>query len=355
MKPDVTRWLGCLVVASVLLVSVPLAGQRGQSTQETGIAVKRPVLAAACKVCPWGGLGDILKEAMAPYGYDVQVCYNCSMANNPRLVGDRKIPPSLSTYTGFVPLVMMPPPPNGPVDFGVTSVPNIVAAFRGTGAFVSDGPRRQLRLIANIQSPSYIIVAVKADLGITDLGQIKAKRWPVRVLTGGESDPILAYYGLTPKMIQDAGGHVGPGNNPAERANYDVIIANGSLGNAPEYNIWYEASQKYDLKFLQLPDELLAKLVKDSGLEMGTIPLGLLRGVDRPIRTAVRTGTAFYGRADMSDDFAYVVARAVDEHQALLQWSHLNFSYNWRTVWKADEIPLHPGAERYYKEVRYVR
>jgi uncharacterized protein len=55
-----------------------------------------------------------------------------------------------------------------------------------------------------------------------------------------------------------------------------------------------------------------------------------------------RTGTVIYGRADMPDNFAYLVAK-VDEQQELLQWRHLNFSYNVHTVWKGCEVPLHPG------------
>jgi uncharacterized protein len=62
-----------------------------------------------------------------------------------------------------------------------------------------------------------------------------------------------------------------------------------------------------------------------------------------------------FGRDDMPDDFAYLVARALDEHQYLLQWSHLNFSYNIRTVWKALEVPLHPGAAKYYRERGYLK
>jgi hypothetical protein len=124
---------------------------------------------------------------------------------------------------------------------------------------------------------------------------------------------------------------------------------------APEWRVWTEISQKFDLTFLQLPEELLAKLAKDSEQDRGIIPPGLYRGVERPIPTLVRTGTVVYGRADMPDDFAYTVAQALDEQQQLLQWSHLNFSYNIHNVWKAFEVPLHPGAARYYKEHGYMK
>ena len=45
---------------------------------EWGIAVKRPVLQAACKYCPWGSLAEIVKKMMAPYGFEVGICHSCS-------------------------------------------------------------------------------------------------------------------------------------------------------------------------------------------------------------------------------------------------------------------------------------
>jgi TRAP-type uncharacterized transport system substrate-binding protein len=71
--------------------------------------------------------------------------------------------------------------------------------------------------------------------------------------------------------------------------------------------------------------------------------------------TVARNGTAVYGRTDMPDDFAYTLAKALDEHQDLFGWSHSFFSYNSRTVWKALDVPLHPGAARYYREKGYMK
>ena len=49
-----------------------------------------------------------------------------------------------------------------------------------------------------------------------------------------------------------------------------------------------------------------------------------------------------------------MVAKAIDEQQDLLQWKYLSFSYNVHNVWKAYEVPLYPGAVRYYKERGYM-
>ena len=171
---------------------------------------------------------------------------------------------------------------------------------------------------------------------------------------GGDSARILAHFGLSRQTIEAAGGSVG--NTAADKENFDVVIGGaGVMTTAPEWKIWTEISQKFDLYFIQLPDDLLAELTQDGEQQLGTIPPGLYRGVDRPISTVVRTGTVIYCRDDTPDDFAYIVAKAMDEQQQLLQWSHLNFSYNVHTVWNGYEVPLHPGAARYYKEQGYMK
>ena len=328
------------------------------TAQETGVKNKRPVFAGACKVCPWGAVGEIVKGALQNYGYEVLICSSCAQSEGPRLVAGARMPspPNPATEAALqLPPNQRYPLPNGPVDFGATSVQNLYRAYEGKGAYATEGPRRNLRLLATIQAPNYLIVAVKSELGVTDLSQLKAKRWPLRVLVGNEGQEVLNYYGLTRQTIESAGGHVGSTTNVAERGNFDAVVAGGSLGNAPEFNVWYEVSQKYNLTYLQLPEALLDKLAKENDMQRGSIPNGLLRGIDHPIPTVVRTGHVVFGRDDMPDDFAYLVARALDEHQELLQWSHLNFSYNIHTVWKALDVPLHPGSAKYYRERGYMK
>ena len=313
---------------------------------KTGIAEKRPAFGGACKICPWGAMAEIVKQAMKPYGYEVQICYNCNGADAPRFVSQARTPPPYRPDPAVPEMLAPRNTPNlGAVDFGAVAVQFLRNAYRGIGNYANDKPMTNLRLIANIQDPSYVLVAVKAESGITDLAQIRDKRWPVRILTagiGGDPARILAHYGLSRESITAAGGRVG--NNAEDREKFDVAIGGaGVMTTAPEWRIWSEISQKFDLRFIQLPDDLLDELAKAGEQERGVIPPGLYRGVDRPIQTVVTPEPSSIA-ATMPADFTYTVAKELDEQQQLLQWSHLNFSYNVHTVWKAKEVPLHPGA-----------
>jgi TRAP transporter TAXI family solute receptor len=340
-------------VVVLLAASSPAAGQTSASIRD-----KKPVFGGACRVCPWGAMAEVVQAAMKPYGYDVQICYNCNAADAPRIVSEARTPPPYRPDPS-VPEILAPRnvPGLGAIDFGAVAIQFLRSAYRGTGIYAKEKPRTNLRLIANIQDPTYVLVAAKAETGIADLSQIRQTRWPVRVLVAGigsDAPGILSHFGLSRDVIEAAGGRVGSGAE--DRETFDVVIgAAGPMTTAPEWSIWTEISQKFDLRFIELPGDLLAKLAKEGEQERGVIPAGLYRGVDRPIATVVRTGTVVYGRDDMPDDFAYIVARAMDEQQQALQWRHLPFSYNVHTVWNAHEVPLHPGAARYYKEKGYMK
>jgi uncharacterized protein len=333
------------------------SGTRQAEKRETGYAVKKPVFGGSGPTGPWGVVGDFLKEAMKATGWDIQICGTC--AGGPRaarMVAAAAVPPKPA------PGSKAPVPPNGPVDFGATATQFLWWAYQGTHDFANDPgtPQKQLRLVATIQDPSFMLIAVKADSGITDLRQIREKHLPVRVVVlaqGGDTNQaILSYYGLTKEALASWGGTLLRGSPPGveQPKNPDVIIGFGELVR-PEYEAWIDFSQRLDLKFLELPKDLRANLVKDYDCEPVTIPEGLFRGVDRAFPGVGRSGDAVYGRTDMPDAFGYALAKAIDEHQDLLRWTIVPLSYNPKIVWKAIGVPLQPGAARYYRERGYMK
>lgn len=345
--------------ALVLLTFVTVFLHGGSAVgiaQSNGIAAKRPVFGGACPACPWGAMADVVKAAMKPYGYDVQICYYCAgSARAARLMAaaSEATPPQTPTPNAL-------PTPAGRLDFGATGTELLQYAYLGIHDFAQDkeGPRKNLRLIARIQTPSYFMVAVDAKSGITDLKQIGEKKMPIHLLVrGGIETPInkafLDYYGLSDEKVKSFGGTTS--DRYARGTKADVIIGWAALVGAPEYAAWYEASQMQDLVYLDVPADLRASLAKAFYVEEQSAPQGLLKGVTRRIPTVARNGTAVYGRDDMPDAFAYAVAKALDEQKGELQWSDMPFSYNPQNVWKNYDVPLHPGAAKYYRERGYMK
>jgi uncharacterized protein len=354
-----TKYFLPLAASFVLLFGGLQVGtaQNSATPPTTGYALKKPVFGGACPTCPWGAMAEVVKTALKPYGWDVQICYYCAGGpREARLVSQAAMatPPANPSPDDL-------PTPKGPIDFGVTGAEFLEWAYMGTHDFAKDPgtPQKQLRMIANIGEATFLVVAVKADSGITDLRQIVEKRIPVKLVaatyTGGSIVPeVLNYYSLTEDRLKSFGGTFA--TRLAPQAEGNVFIGFAGVATGPrEFSLINEAAQKYDLQYLGISPDLKAKLVKQFNLEERNMPLGLFRGVNQPVPTVARMGTVIYGRTDMPDAFAYTLAKAMDEHQDLLAWTHMNWSYNRHTVWRAFDVPVHPGAARYYKEMGYMK
>ena len=321
---------------------------------KTGWAYKKPVFAAACPFgCPWGELGEFVHDAMKTLGYDVILCRNCNRDRGPRLVATAtKAPPldALDARTGTTKRVDAPP------DFGVTASGFLSSAYQGTGAYSNGGPYKNLRLIAKIEDPMFLLIAVKESSDIRDLAQIKDKKMPVKILAGGGADSILKYYGMTRADIASWGGSVNASMGARESAEFDVII-DDSAGPAmnPESSHWPILSQKHKLKFLELPEPLILELAKSPGYQIVSTKWGLLQGIDRNIRTVGRSGEAIFAREETPEQAAYDVAKAVDLARNDLIWLIRRYSIDPRTVSQNQGVPLHPGAARYYREMGYIK
>jgi TRAP transporter TAXI family solute receptor len=333
-----------------LFASSPLQAQNSNPASDAWSM--NPVLAGACRACPWGALGDLVARQMEFYGYEVTVCGNCNLSNGPRLVADRALPPPLNQRNfdlGVTELVTRPP------DFGITNVETLRDAYVGEGSYEGQA-KPGLRLIAMIETPSYIVAAAKCELGITDLAQLTGRpNLKIMGSSGGSNVPILEHYGLERATVEANGGEFLPQGEIEKRDDFDVIIHTATLGNYPEGNVWYEMTQRHDLCFLSLPEEVLDRYVNEYHYERAILPISYFRGLDRDIPTVSRLGNAVFGTADMPDSFAYDVAKAINEHRDLLKYGIMPFVYDSRSVWQMRDVPLHPGAEQYYREVGYIQ
>jgi TRAP-type uncharacterized transport system substrate-binding protein len=245
---------------------------------------------------------------------------------------------------------------DAPVDFGVTSSAMLSSAYNGKLA--GEGPFRNLRLIAKIEDPFYFLVAARQETGIRDFAQIKNKRFPIRIIRAdGIMMTVLKYYGITADSIQIWGGRMGVPIEDVLKGEFDMIagfLASPAMN--PESSLWTTLSQKFDLYFLELPIDLL-KLIAEKNVDAEFVEVqnSLLKGVNRRIKTLGRSGEAIFVRNDAPVQAAYDLAKAIDENHGALKWFIRVYTYDPKTVWQNFGVPLHPGAERYYREVGYMK
>lgn len=364
------RWLAGFTMmigaVTILMVAPPARASQADQKQDqkadewqevgaTGYKTKRLVLASACvEACPWGELGEFVRDAMHPEGYEIILCRNCNRTEGPRLVGKASLPPPLvedDLRHGTTKRV------KAPIDFGITEASMLSWAYRGEHIYSKDGPYPHLRLIARIEDPTYLLVAVKPSLGITSLAQIRERKLPVRIITDFQPSamPVLDYYGLDKASLESWGGALIGTKDITAQTPFDVVVSSlASPANNPESAFWTTLTVAHELNFLDMPDALIAHMIATADMVPATARWGLLRGIDRSIKTAGRSGEVVFARDDMPDEIAYAAAKAIDRDRGELKWFVRPYAIDPRTVGDGRGVPLHPGAERYYREMKYL-
>ena len=106
---------------------------------------------------------------------------------------------------------------------------------------------------------------------------------------------------------------------------------------------------------MELPEELLKQIASQNiDAEFVEVHQKLLKGINRNTRTLGRSGEAIFARDDSPEQAAYDMAKAIDENHGALKWFIRVYTYDPKTVWQNFGVPLHPGAEKYYREAGYI-
>jgi TRAP transporter TAXI family solute receptor len=210
----------------------------------------------------------------------------------------------------------------------------------------------------------YLVAMATKKLGITSVRDIRDKKLPVRVYTQpvgalGEfaGRQLLRAAGLGYSEIKGFGGstqHVG----------YNVIIDAFKDGRAdilfavvtPKHPSVSEIVSSVDVEFLGL-DADTAKALLPLGYVAATMPPDTFKGQSKPVST-VGFPTVLITNRELPEPIAYAVTKTIVESKAALVRGHAGLAeFEPRTAWQPDKvgIPLHPGAERAYREKGWMK
>jgi TRAP transporter TAXI family solute receptor len=210
----------------------------------------------------------------------------------------------------------------------------------------------------------YLIAIAQKKLGVNSLSEIKAKRLPAKfyslpVGSIGEfgARQLLREYGITYADLKAWGGS-------ATHVGYKVIVdamrdGRGDLLIAvvtPKHPSITEIAMFADVKFLPLEPERVKGLAA-LGYEPATMPANEFKNQPEPIHT-VGFPTVLITNTTLPDAVAYTITKTIAENKDALVRGHAGLAdFNPREAWKPEKvgIPLHAGAERYYREKGWLR
>jgi hypothetical protein len=168
----------------------------------------------------------------------------------------------------------------------------------------------------------------------------------------------MAYYNTDYRQLEGAGFKFFRGSYAEQASNFkdrnaDATFTFLALPGAAVT----EASVGRSLRLMNFPQGLLDYLGK-FGLGSGKIPKGTYpkaANADDEVTTAV-AGSVIVAHKNMPDEVAYTVTKAVNENLDRFRKIHSSLQpYEARFGPTQTAIPLHPGAEKYYKEKGFVK
>ncbi len=244
----------------------------------------------------------------------------------------------------------------GELDFGVVQSDWQFHGYNGTSKFSEQGPYKKLRAMFSLHAEPFNIIA-RTDSGINNVTDLAGKR--VNIGNPGSGDRatmsvVMDALGWTNDSFKLASELKGSERSQALCDNkidafiYVVGHPNGSIK---------EATTSCDAKLIPATGEKIDKIVADNPYYTFTsLPGGTYRGTDS-VTNSFGVAATVVTTTDVSDEVAYNVAKAVFENFSTFKRLHPAFAnLKKEDMVKAGlSIPLHPGAEKYYKEIGLLK
>lgn len=250
------------------------------------------------------------------------------------------------------------------VEMGLVFPPFLKTAYEGTAPFDTAYP--DLRGVMKGFGVTFAQFIVAEDSGITSIKDIIDQKYPLKVSVDrvGTTDEwlfnkILAYYKVDYKTIESWGGkvtHAGYGDQAVlyKDGHVDAIFGNIAV----PWTAAMEANISKKIRILPLPEDLQKYLMDEFAFGQGEIAVGAYgEGVVKEPIPTVSSITALMVNKDVPDDVVYRITKIICESTDDIRATHdsaKEFDPK-NDVWKDLGAPLHPGAEKYYKEAGLIK
>jgi TRAP-type uncharacterized transport system substrate-binding protein len=234
----------------------------------------------------------------------------------------------------------------------------LTQAYRGAGLFPEPLP---VRVLAIYPSWDRFVYVVHPHTGLKSLAEIKEKRYPLRLSIREDKahstrvlvDQTLAAYGFTLADLESWGGSLQVNGGPGDKRRMDALAA-GTIDAIFDEGLilWFEKALAAGMKPIPLDEPVFAKL-QAIGWRRVTIPARHYPHLEADHDCLDYGGWPLYTRASLPDEDAYKVCAAIAARKDEIFWED---SYTGIGQLGQDtpatprDVPLHPGAERWYKE-----
>ncbi|KAH6667442.1 hypothetical protein B0J14DRAFT_602263 [Halenospora varia] len=251
-----------------------------------------------------------------------------------------------------------------------TPVALLPAALTGKGLFAPLGPMPSLRALAALPQRDRMMLAIHPRFGIHSYADLHRVKPALRIATSSDDGTnfigyvamrLLEAHGITKEVLESWGGSFVLTTRPEQAIeNMRVGNADAVLQEAIMTPWWRQLMEEHKLVPIPAETDALARLTSEHGWQPASIRAGFWDSEfnKEDIPALDFSDFMVLVRDDMPDDIAYLLTWCLVEQRAAIevQYKHMDperspLSYPLEPAKMAKpSIPLHPAAERYYKE-----
>jgi len=229
-------------------------------------------------------------------------------------------------------------------------------AYNSVNLYEGKEPVKNLRAIASLW-PEHVQIAAQKYAKIKSIQDIKGKKISVgNPGSGGEADAILilGLLGISFSDFEPLNLDQGTSADYMKDKLIDALFVTSAF---PIPSI-VDMSQKRDITLVEFTEEEIAKIhEKYPYYTKAVVPGGSYRGVDEDVNT-IAVQALWVVDEEVDEEIIYQVTKALwnDANLERIQLAHARAkSITLETALDGISIPLHPGAEKFYKEAGMIK
>ncbi|MCC7486036.1 MAG: TAXI family TRAP transporter solute-binding subunit [Burkholderiales bacterium] len=252
----------------------------------------------------------------------------------------------------------------GEIELGLSFANNSAEACGGFNTFKEK--QDKVRAVLGGLDVYYFGTFVTRKSGVTSWEDIVAGKNRFHLLTtrpGGTGElavrQVLALLGSSKEAVAKNGGMI----EATERSGAAEEVKDGQAGG------WAHIVTKghpgatqlvtiNDMIMLPLPDKVVKGMVEKNGWVAAEIPAGSFKGQTQPVKT-VKAASNLIVRADLPDAVVYTITKTIIENADKLRKIHAALAdFDPKIAANPGlngNCPLHPGAQKYYREAGMLK
>ncbi|WP_404451133.1 TAXI family TRAP transporter solute-binding subunit [Virgibacillus necropolis] len=242
---------------------------------------------------------------------------------------------------------------SGDFQLGIAQNTTMINAINETGEF--EGKTTDKVAVIGSLYPEALQVVTLESTGIESIEDLKGKKvaiGPPGGATREAAELVLKAYGIEEGDFEAYEEGFGDAKSKLQNGTIDASFA---VVGVPSSTTDELAAATNEVKFLDIEGDALKEVTEKSQYEAYTVEPGTYEWQTEPVQTVTAMALLLGSTEQISEDLAYKITKTLYEKSGDMTIAQAKLiTKDSALTGVSDDLPLHPGTEKYFKEVGII-